>query len=160
MLYFMGIDPGLNNTGIGIVGWENRKLHYIAHFLVRPQKGSLPERLGELVLGVTEASKQYEIHSAAVENIFYSVNAKSALILGQARGAIIAALLMAGVRVCEFSALQIKQAVVGYGKAEKEQVKKMVELHLNKVFDKIPLDVTDALACAICLATNQTSKVL
>ncbi len=160
MIYFMGIDPGLNNTGVGIVGWEKGKLFYGGHVLIKPPiKMPLPDRLKVIVQGVGEAVEKYGPHSAAVENVFYSVNAKSALLLGQTRGAILAALLFSKVSICEFTALQIKQAVVGYGKAEKEQVKKMVALHLGRTFDKLPLDITDALACAICLAWYQTSKI-
>ena len=156
----MGVDPGLNKTGIGIVGWEKNKLHYAGHALLTTTTGrSLPERLKVIIDGVAEEAGKYDLHSAAVENVFYSVNAKSALILGQTRGAIIASLLMSNLSVFEYSALQIKQSVVGYGKAEKEQVKKMVELHLNRKFDKLALDVTDALACAVCLALHQSSTV-
>lgn len=160
MLYFLGVDPGLNNTGVGIVGWDRGRLTYVDHALIRPpSKQTLPERLNVIIEGVQEIASKYDVHCAAVENVFYSVNARSALILGQTRGAIIAALLSQKLTILEFSALQIKQSVVGYGKAEKEQVKKMVELHLNCVFNKIALDVTDALACAICLALNQTSRI-
>jgi len=156
----MGIDPGLNKTGVGVVNWDKGKLEYAGHSLIKSTvKMSLPDRLDLIVKGVSAAVKQYAPHSAAVENVFYSVNAKSALLLGQTRGAILAALLFSNVPICEFSALQIKQSVVGYGKAEKEQVKKMVEFHLNHTFDKVSLDVTDALACAICLAYYQTSNI-
>ena len=160
MLYFMGIDPGLNNTGVGVVSWNGGKLKYAGHALVKSKaKDPLPERLYQIITGVRAEVAKYDLHSSAVENVFYSVNAKSALILGQTRGAILASLMIDHVPVCEFSALQIKQAVVGYGKAEKEQVRKMVELHLNITLEKTPLDVSDALACAICLGLNQTSKV-
>ncbi|MDR0454022.1 MAG: crossover junction endodeoxyribonuclease RuvC [Deferribacteraceae bacterium] len=156
----MGIDPGLNKTGVGVVEWSKGKILYAGHALIAPAvKMSLPDRLNVIINGIKEFTEQYSPHSAAVENVFYSVNAKSSLLLGQTRGAIIAALLFSKVPIYEFSALQIKQSVVGYGKAEKEQIKKMVELHLNRDFDKTPLDVTDALACAICLALHQTSKI-
>lgn len=160
MLYFMGVDPGLNKTGIGIVCWDKGKLHYVSHALIKTDaKHTLPERLKVIIDGVRAEAAKYDIHSAAVENVFYSVNAKSALLLGQTRGAIIAALLMSDLTVCEYSALQIKQSVVGYGKAEKEQVKKMVQLHLNTNLDKVALDVSDALACGICLALHQSSRI-
>lgn len=160
MLYFMGVDPGLNKTGVGIVGWDKGKLSYAGHALVKSNaKDPLPERLLQIISGVKEQTELYQLHSAAVEDVFHSVNAKSALLLGQTRGAIIATLLSAGISVCEFTALQIKKNVVGYGKAEKEQVRKMVELHLNIVIRKVPLDVSDALACAICAAMYQTSNI-
>jgi crossover junction endodeoxyribonuclease RuvC len=161
MIYFMGIDPGLNKTGVGIVGWNGGKLSYAGHALVKSNaKATFIDRLGSIISGVQAELGKYELHSAAVEDVFYSVNAKSALLLGQTRGAILATLIAAKLpAVCEFTALQIKQAVVGYGKAEKEQVRKMVELHLNiEMGTKLPMDISDALACAICLAQNQTSR--
>jgi crossover junction endodeoxyribonuclease RuvC len=160
MVYFMGVDPGLNKTGVGIVGWDKGKLHYIDHALVKSTADeSLPVRLGQIIGGVQEIAVKYDLHSAAVENIFHSVNARSALILGQTRGAIMAALIMRKVPIFEYTALQIKQAVVGYGKAEKEQVKKMVETLLGVTLNKVALDVSDALACGICLTLAQTSKI-
>ena len=160
MISFMGIDPGLNKTGVGVVEWNKGKLLYAGHTLISPiAKMPLPDRLNTIIEGIKKIAEQYCPHSAAVENVFYSVNAKTALLLGQTRGAILAALLFSQIPICEFSALQIKQSVVGYGKAEKGQVKKMVELHLCRSFDNIPFDVTDALACAICLALHQTSRI-
>ena len=161
MLYFMGIDPGLQKTGVGVVGWNGGKLSYVGHALVKSNpKDSFVQRIDSIITGVRAEVAKYDLHSAAIEDVFYSVNAKSALMLGQVRGALIATLLNAGVPICEFTALQIKQAVVGYGKAEKEQVRKMVELQLNIVVKKnVQLDVTDALAGAICVALNQTGRI-
>lgn len=160
MVLFMGVDPGLNNTGIGVVSWDRGRISYVAHALIQPpSKAPLTERLSVIARGVNEIAGRYELHSAAVEDVFHSVNIKSALLLGQTRGTIIAAFALAGVNVFEYTALQIKQSVVGYGKAEKSQVKKMVEIQLNKSFTNVKYDVTDALACAICLACSQTSKI-
>jgi crossover junction endodeoxyribonuclease RuvC len=161
MIFFLGIDPGLNKTGVGVVGWNGGKLSYVSHALVKSNaKASFVERLASIIAGVQAELGKYDLHSAAVEDVFYSVNAKSALVLGQTRGAILATLISAKLSICEFSALQIKQSVVGYGKAEKEQVRKMVELHLQIELAKhVPLDVSDALACAICLALHQTSRI-
>lgn len=159
-MIFMGIDPGLNKTGIGIVKGEKGKVEYIAHKLITTDaKKPLPVRLGKIISGVAEAVLEYKPQIAAVENIFTSNNARSALLLGQARGAIIGALIAQDVTVREFTALQIKKAVTGYGKAEKEQVKKLVEMHLNILLKGVPLDVTDGLACGICLAYAETGGI-
>ncbi|MBQ3032752.1 MAG: crossover junction endodeoxyribonuclease RuvC [Deferribacterales bacterium] len=159
-MIFMGIDPGLNKTGIGILHGEKGKVSYVAHRLITTDpKKPLPERLGKIISGVSDTVIQYKPQVAAIENIFTSNNAKSALLLGQARGAIIGALIANDVPVKEFSALQIKKAVTGYGKAEKEQVKRLVEIHLNMLFSGVPLDITDSLACAICLAYSETGGI-
>ena len=161
-MIFMGIDPGLNKTGVGIVYADNSKVEYIAHRLIKTKTSDpLPFRLGALISGVAELALEYKPDMGAVEDIFHSVNAKSALLLGQARGALIAAMIAHDIPVKEFTALQIKKAVTGYGKAEKEQVKKLVELQLNIVVKGgVPLDVTDALACAVCLAYNETRSII
>lgn len=159
-MIFMGIDPGLNKTGVGVVWAERDSVKYVSHKLITTNaKDSLPTRLGVIISGVAEAINEYKPASAAIENIFYSTNVKSALLLGQTRGALIAALIAHDVPVKEFTALQIKKALTGYGKAEKEQVKKMVEIHLNMVFKKVPYDVTDALACGLCLAYSETRGI-
>lgn len=159
-MIFMGIDPGLNKTGVGIVWAERDSVKYVSHRLITTNaKDSLPVRLGVIIAGVAEAINEYKPVCGAIENIFFSTNVKSALLLGQTRGAIIAALIAHDVPVKEFTALQIKKALTGYGKAEKEQVKKMVEIHLNMVFNKVPYDVTDALACGLCLAYSETRGI-
>lgn len=155
-MIFMGIDPGLNKTGVGIIFGEKDKISYISHKLITTNpKGSLPERIGEIVAVMNEIINEYKPQYAGIENIFHSINVKSALLLGQTRGALIATMTAHNIPVREFTALQIKKALTGHGKAEKEQVKKMVEIHLNMVFKEIPLDITDALACGLCLAYYQ-----
>jgi len=155
----MGIDPGLNCTGIGVVQVWPGKVEYVAHRVVRTDsKNTLPERLAVICNGVREALDEFNPIQAAVEDVFYSVNVKSAMLLGQTRGAIIATLLSHGLKVSEFTALQIKKAVVGYGKADKTQVKHMVELLLGRKIGNVPLDATDALACGICLGFNITGR--
>ncbi len=155
----MGIDPGLNCTGIGVVQVWPGKVEYVAHRLVRTDsKNTLPERLAVICAGVREAVEEFAPAQAAVEDVFYSVNVKSAMLLGQTRGAIIATLLSKDLKVSEFTALQIKKAVVGYGKADKTQVKHMVELLLGRKIGNVPLDATDALACGICLGFNITGR--
>jgi len=156
-LIIFGVDPGLNKTGIGILGVEGKKLHYLDHSVIKTSTGdSLSKDLKLICEGIGDLIGKYKPSNAAVEDIFYSVNIKSAMLLGQTRGAIIATLLNNKVEVDEFTALQIKKAVVGYGKADKEQVKKMVELMLKIDLKKSFTDASDALACAICLGLNLT----
>jgi len=156
----MGVDPGLNCTGIGILQVWPGKVEYVAHAVVRTDsKNALPQRLGVICGGIRDAINEYKPAFAAVEDVFYSVNVKSAMLLGQTRGAIIATLLAGEVDVREFTALQIKKAVVGYGKADKQQVQKMVEVLLGRKFANVPLDATDALACGICLGFNLTGRL-
>lgn len=156
----LGIDPGLNCTGVGLVKAWPGKVEYVAHGVIKTNsKESLVDRLKTICGGIRMCVKEYKPDAAAVEDIFYSVNVKSALLLGQTRGAIISTLLAEELPVHSFTALQVKKSVVGYGKAEKTQVKKMVEVLLGiSMGDKIPLDATDALACAICLALNITGR--
>jgi crossover junction endodeoxyribonuclease RuvC len=154
-MLFMGIDPGLYRTGLGIVSRQGNKLEYIYHAIIKPSKtGTLPERLKNLVELIVPEFKKYEVFSCGIEDLFYSVNVKTALILGQTRGSIIAALCLNNISVYEYTALQIKQSVTGHGKAGKEQVKRMVEMELKIKLADLELDISDALACAICHALN------
>ncbi len=157
----LGIDPGLNKTGVGVVRVENNKIEYLGHALLKSNpKDELPVRIGSLISGLAKVIIQFKPDVAGIEDVFHSVNVKSALLLGQARGSLIGALIAHDVPVREFTALQIKKAVTGYGRAEKEQVKKLVELHLNIIVKGgVPLDVTDALACAICVANSETTRI-
>jgi len=157
-LIIFGIDPGLNKTGVGVLKVENRSLKYLHHFVIKTNpKGDLVSRLSEIASSLLELTNNFKPSFAAVEDIFYSVNIKSAMLLGQTRGAIIATLVNSGVDVKEYTALQIKKSVVGYGKADKEQVKKMVEILLKIELKNTLSDASDALACAICLGLNLTN---
>lgn len=161
-MLFIGIDPGLNRTGVGIIEGERNTIKYVAHKLIKTDpKASLIDRLHTIVRGVNELLDLYTPKFVGVEDIFFSNNPKTALQLGQVRGVIIATLLQRDIAIKEYTALQIKKAITGYGKADKDQVKKMVEIHLNLVAldRKVPLDITDALACAICLSYNVFSRV-
>jgi crossover junction endodeoxyribonuclease RuvC len=155
MPLFLGVDPGLRKTGLGIIFYDGAKLSMIASKLITPTvKAALPERLNTLIVETREFIADYPLHSAAIEDVFHAANAKSTLLLGQTRGAIISALIISELKVFEYTALQIKKAVTGYGKAEKEQVKRMTEVQLGVNLGAFPLDVSDALACAICHAVS------
>ncbi|MEO8859576.1 MAG: crossover junction endodeoxyribonuclease RuvC [Burkholderiaceae bacterium] len=147
----LGIDPGLRTTGFGVVDVQGSTLSYVASGTVSTLhlgKSELPARLKVLFDGVREIARRYEADFASVEIVFVNVNPKSTLLLGQARGACITALVSADMPVAEYTALQMKQAVVGYGKAQKSQVQEMVRrlLHLPGLPGT---DAADALGLAI-----------
>lgn len=152
MTRILGIDPGLRVTGFGIIDKEGNQLSYIASGCIKSnEKETLPERIATLIAGIEQVVNTYNPVETAVEKVFVNVNPQSTLLLGQARGAAISALVYNKLPVAEYTALQIKQAVVGHGKAAKEQVQHMVVRLLN--LSGVPkADAADALACAICHA--------
>ncbi|MEB0231117.1 MULTISPECIES: crossover junction endodeoxyribonuclease RuvC [unclassified Undibacterium] len=147
----LGIDPGLRTTGFGVIDKQGSKLTYIASGTIKTADESLPERLKTILLGVSEIIKTYQPDCAAVEKVFVNVNPQSTLLLGQARGAAICALVSADLTVAEYTALQVKQGVVGHGKAKKEQVQDMVQ-RLLSLSGMPSTDAADALGVAICHA--------
>lgn len=147
----LGIDPGLRVTGFGIIDQQADGLSYVTSGCVRSGKGDLPARLSVLLEGLREVISESLPDVAAVEQVFVNVNPKSTLLLGQARGAAICAAVIAGLPVAEYTAMQVKQAVVGNGHARKEQVQAMVRRLLRLPGDPSS-DAADALACAICHA--------
>jgi crossover junction endodeoxyribonuclease RuvC len=148
----LGIDPGLRITGFGVIDKIGQKLAYVTSGCVKTKDtDSLPERILTLLEGIGEVIASHHPEQAAVEKVFVNVNPQSTLLLGQARGAAISALVSAGLPVAEYTALQVKQAVVGHGKAAKEQVQDMVRRLLQLPGEPSP-DAADALACAICHA--------
>jgi crossover junction endodeoxyribonuclease RuvC len=150
----LGIDPGLRVTGFGVIEQQNKQIKYVTSGRIKTSGSDLSERLKEIVEGVGEVIAQYGPDVAAIEKVFVNVNPQSTLLLGQARGAAIAAVVMKNVTVAEFTALQVKQSVVGNGHADKSQVQEMVRRLLN--LPAVPsTDAADALACAICYAHSQ-----
>lgn len=150
-LRILGIDPGLRLTGFGLIEKSGQRLSYVESGVIRSGEGELPERLAVLFGGITRIIERHRPDVCAVEIVFVNVNPQSTLLLGQARGAAIAAVVNQQLPVNEYTALQIKQSVVGHGKAAKEQVQEMVRRLLN--LPAAPqADAADALACAICHA--------
>jgi crossover junction endodeoxyribonuclease RuvC len=148
----LGIDPGLRVTGFGVIEKTGTRLAYIASGCIRTDATtSLPARLGTINRGVNELLQKYKPDQAVIEIVFVNVNPQSTLLLGQARGAAITTLVAGGVEVAEYTALQVKQAVVGNGHADKAQVQHMVRRLLSLPGDPSP-DAADALACAIAHA--------
>lgn len=149
----LGIDPGLRTTGFGVIRKEGNQLSYIASGTIKTPDVDLPQRLKTILAGVAEVIQTYAPDCAAIEKVFVNVNPQSTLLLGQARGAAICALVGADLLVAEYTALQVKQAVVGQGKAHKQQVQDMVQRLLLLSGTPSP-DAADALGVAICHAHN------
>ncbi|SDM24730.1 Holliday junction endonuclease RuvC [Oryzisolibacter propanilivorax] len=147
----LGIDPGLQTTGFGVVDVDGQRLAYVASGTIRTASvalGDLPGRLKVLFDGISEVAARYTPDSAAVEIVFVNVNPQSTLLLGQARGAALTALVNADLPVAEYTALQMKKAVVGHGRAAKSQVQEMVRRLLQ--LPGLPgTDAADALGLAI-----------
>ncbi|OUS29281.1 crossover junction endodeoxyribonuclease RuvC [Gammaproteobacteria bacterium 45_16_T64] len=159
MTVVLGIDPGSRITGYGVIEVNGSKSTYIDSGCIRTDTNAeLPERLGQIFSGIDEIVRLFLPQEVGIEQVFMAKNADSALKLGQARGAAIVACTTHRIPVSEYSARQIKQAVVGTGAAQKEQVQLMV-CHLLKL-DKTPqADAADALGVALCHTHMQQSLI-
>jgi crossover junction endodeoxyribonuclease RuvC len=152
MIRIIGIDPGLRNTGWGVIAQEGSKLSYVADGSLHSDGDlSLAERLLQLHTQLMDVIREFEPDEAAVEETFVNTDARATLKLGQARGVLMLAPAMLKLPVAEYAPNTVKKAVVGAGHAEKEQVKHMVRLLLPKAKMRTA-DSTDALAVAICHA--------
>ena len=147
----LGIDPGLRVTGFGVIEKSGASLSYIASGCVKSGNADLSDRLKTILAGLREIIGEHRPQQVALEKVFVNVNPASTLALGQARGTAICAAVDAGLPVAEYTALQVKQAVVGNGHAKKEQVQEMVKRLLG-LAGAPSADAADALACAICHA--------
>jgi len=156
-LRILGIDPGLRITGFGVIDKIENKIIYITSGVIKTASGKtenreeLPARLKIILDGIFEVIDKYKPAQVSVEKVFVNVNPQSTLLLGQARGAAISAAVLRDLTVAEYTALQVKQSVVGNGHAQKEQVQEMVKRLLQLSAIPSP-DSADALACAICHA--------
>ncbi|MBE3586687.1 MAG: crossover junction endodeoxyribonuclease RuvC [Thermoanaerobacter sp.] len=149
----IGIDPGTAITGYGIIDLEGNRLSVVAYDCITTQPTMpMPFRLQHLYRQLEMVLRQYRPRQFAVEELFFHKNVRTALAVGQARGVAILAAVNAGLAVAEYTPLQVKQAVVGYGRAVKEQVQYMVRALLGLPEVPRPDDVADALAVAICHA--------
>jgi len=153
----IGIDPGSRITGIGIIDSDGRHSKHVFSTCIRLGKASFPDRLGKIYQEVELLIREFQPQQMAIEEVFLSKNPQSALKLGQARGAAICATVMQNVPVFEYSAREIKQAVVGKGSADKSQVQHMVKLLLN-LQGKIQEDTADGLAIALSHAHVGATK--
>lgn len=150
----LGIDPGLRNTGFGVIDVQGSRLQYVSSgTIVVPTTLALEQRLKVILENIGEVITSSSPTVAAIEKVFVNANPHSTLLLGQARGAALCALALANLPVHEYTALQIKKTVVGHGHAAKEQVQVMVQ-HLLKLSGLPSPDSADALACAISHAQH------
>ncbi len=150
----IGIDPGSRITGYGIVAVTGSHQRHVAHGHIRTKSATLHERLQEIDAGLKNILMEYQPQQAAIEQVFTFHNHQAALKLGQARGAALVALSTFALPIAEYSARQVKQAVVGYGAATKLQIQQMVRALLRLTKTPTP-DAADALAIALCHATSQ-----
>jgi crossover junction endodeoxyribonuclease RuvC len=147
----LGIDPGLQRTGFGVVDIDGARLSYVASGTISTlevARGNLPARLKLIFDGVAEVKQRYQPHAASVEIVFVNVNPQSTLLLGQARGAALAALVSDDLAIAEYTALQMKKAIVGHGLASKGQIQEMV-MRLLQLPGLPGKDAADALGLAI-----------
>ncbi len=147
----LGIDPGSQCTGFGVLDTTGPRLTYVASGVIRTREGEFAERLCEIFRGVRTVVEQYRPHEIAIERVFVNRNPDSALKLGQARGAAICGTVESNAGVFEYATRQIKQAVVGSGSAEKAQVQMMMR-NILRLEGPVAADAADALAAAVCHA--------
>jgi crossover junction endodeoxyribonuclease RuvC len=157
MTVILGIDPGSRVTGYGLIRVAGRQTHYVASGCIRVTSKIFAERLQQIFQGLREVIAQYQPDEVAIEQVFMHKNPNSAIKLGQARGVAIVAATDSNVPLSEYAARQIKQAVVGYGGADKSQVQQMVKALLS-LSDVPQSDAADALAVALCHTQMRISK--
>jgi len=157
----LGIDPGLETTGISILEVDGNSLKPVyCDCIITKKNKSIDQRLKEIYSSIIDIIKKYLPQCLAIEEIFFSVNAKSAIKVGQARGVSILAASINGLSIYEYTPLEVKQAIVGYGRATKQQIKYMLKSILNIREDFLPKedDAWDAMAICICHANIHKFK--
>jgi crossover junction endodeoxyribonuclease RuvC len=152
-MIILGIDPGYAIVGYGVIDYKNNHFDVLDYGVVTTPAGKpFNERLETIYDGIYEITEKYKPVSLSIEKVFYNNNAKTVIDVSQARGVLILAAQKLGLNICEYTPLQVKQSVVGYGRAEKKQVQEMTRLILNLAKIPKPDDAADALALAICHA--------
>jgi len=152
-MIILGIDPGFAIVGVGVIEYKGNKFRVIDYYAITTKAGlPLEQRLKTIYDGIEETIQKYKPDYMAIEELFFNNNAKTAIQVGQARGVILLAAVKCGIGIFEYTPLQVKQSVVGYGRADKGQIQQMTKaiLGLNEI--PKPDDVADALAIAICHA--------
>ncbi len=160
-MIILGVDPGTAITGYGIIQSDGAELGLIDYgAITTPADWLLPRRLVHIYRELTALVERYHLTDAVVEKLFFSKNVRTALSVGQARGVALLAIAQAGIAIHEYTPLEVKQAVVGYGRADKQQIQQMVRMLLQ--LDSIPQpdDAADALAIAICHAHSARMEKL
>ena len=157
----LGVDPGTAITGYGLVREEEGGLTLVDYGVITTPAGQpLPERLQTIYGGLTDVARKHQPQQAAVEELFFSRNVRTALSVGHARGVALLALVDAGLTIHEYKPLEIKQAITGYGGADKQQVQEMVRLLLSLDHVPQPDDAADAVAVAVCHIHSARMKAL
>jgi len=152
-MIILGVDPGTAITGYGVLQSDGDDLSVIDYgAIITPADWLMPRRLQHIYQELTALIAQHTPTDAAIEKLFFSKNVRTALSVGQARGVALLAAAQAGLTIHEYTPLQIKQAVVGYGRADKHQIQQMVKMLLQLAVVPQPDDAADALAIAICHA--------
>ena len=147
----LGIDPGYAILGYGIIDIVGNKFYPVDYGSITTDPSmDMPSRLESLFDGLTKLINQYRPEEASIEELFFNNNAKTAILVGEARGVAVLACSKGNLKINEYTPLQIKQALVGYGRADKKQVQYMVKTMLNLMSVPRPDDTADALAAAIC----------
>lgn len=150
-MIILGIDPGLANTGYGLIRYEKKKIELIDYGCVLTyKKDTFSLRIKKIYYKIKELMEKYNLHEVAIEEIFFNKNVRSALTVSKVHGMVAITVALAGLELYEYTPLQIKQATVGNGRAEKHQVQSMVKILLNLSEIPRPDHAADALAAAIC----------
>ncbi len=157
MTRVLGIDPGSRVTGYGVIETDGVRSRHLGSGCIRTASGGFPGRLGEIFTGIRAVLDEWRPGEVAIEQVFVSRNASSALKLGQARGAAISAIVTLDLPVFEYTPAAVKQGLVGNGRAEKEQVQHMVRVILG-MQGRLALDESDALAIALCHAHSYATR--
>ncbi len=158
-MIILGVDPGTVVTGYGVIESDGTRHHYLDCGAFRlPARRGLAERLGYLAGELRRVISDSRAQVLALEDLFFAVNAKSALRLAHARGVIMLCAAEGNIPIFEYTPLEVKSAVTGYGRAEKRQVQEMVRIILRLETPPSPFDAADALAIAICHAQNQSTR--
>lgn len=149
----LGIDPGIATIGVGLIDYQNKKVSLDAYDCLQTKKSNdAAQRLAELFDKLSKLIKKYRPDLIAVEEIFFFKNLKTVIGVSQARGVILLAAAKQNIKTCEYTPLQVKQALTGYGRADKKQIQQMVKNILSLKEIPKPDDAADALAIAICCA--------
>ena len=159
-MIILGIDPGLAIVGWGVIEYDNARLRPVAYGSLRTPAGMpTEERLCAIYDGMNELIEKYRPDAVAIEELFFNTNITTGIRVAEARGVLLLSAARAGVKSFEYTPLQVKQAVVGYGRAEKKQVISMVTMLLSLREAPKPDDTADALAIAICHAHSGASRL-
>ena len=159
-MIILGIDPGYAIVGWGVLEYSGTRFRTLGYGSIQTPAGMpMIERLERIHLGMNEIIDKYKPEQMAVEELFFNTNSKTAIVVAEARGIILLSARLKGIEIAEYTPLQVKQSVVGYGRAEKKQVITMVTSMLNLPAPPKPDDTADALAIAICHGHSGGSRL-